>query len=88
MSIDANAGNAILALSASSGVANWLTQADALISIVVGVLSAVGIVYSIIWHSLRIKQARANKASVATSTVPSIKSVRVEDPDKRTVRTR
>lgn len=58
MSIDANAGNVLLALSASSGVANWLAQADTIISIVVGVLSAVGIVYSIIWHRVRINAAK------------------------------
>lgn len=60
MTIEANAGNAILALSASSGVANFLAQADTIVSIIVGVLSAVGIIYSIVWHRVRIKNSRKN----------------------------
>ncbi len=58
MALEANAGNALLAVSTGTGFANFLAQADLFISIVVGVLSAVGVVYSIIWHRVRIKQAR------------------------------
>ena len=60
MSVEANAGNALLALSSTTGVANVLAQADTVVSLIVGVLSAVGIVYSIVWHRVRIKQARKN----------------------------
>lgn len=57
MSINANAGSAILAVSTGTGVVNWLSQVDLIISIGVGILSAVGIVYSIIWHRVRIRKA-------------------------------
>lgn len=56
--MDNQAGNAVLATSASGGLINWLTQADLIISVLVGVLSAVGIIYSIIWHRVRINKAR------------------------------
>ena len=56
--MEQNAGNAILGVAASTGLANFLTQADLYLSIIVGVLSAVGIVYSIIWHRVRIKAAK------------------------------
>jgi hypothetical protein len=58
-----NAGNAILAMAGSTGLINWLGTADVIISIVVGILSAVGIVYSIIWHRVRIKSStkKSNK---------------------------
>lgn len=58
MSVESQAGNAILALASTTGVANFMTQADTVISIVVGILSAVGIVYSIIWHRVRINAAK------------------------------
>ena len=56
-----NAGNVLLATASSTGLVNVLAQADLVISIVVGVLSAVGVIYSIIWHRVRIKNARSNK---------------------------
>ncbi len=55
------AGNAILLMSTGTGVTNALVQADMIISIIVGVLSAVGILYSIIWHRVRIKQSRKKR---------------------------
>ena len=61
MSLEANAGNALLAVSSGTGFVNFLAQADLVISIVVGVLSAVGVVYSIIWHRVRIKNARRKR---------------------------
>lgn len=53
-----NAGNAMLAFATGTGFINWLAQADQIISIIVGILSAVGIVYSIIWHRVRIASAK------------------------------
>lgn len=61
MSLEANAGNALLAVSSGTGFANFLASADLVISIVVGVLSAVGVVYSIIWHRVRIKNAKRKR---------------------------
>ena len=58
MSNEHNAGNAMLALASTTGIANFISQADTIISIVVGILSAVGIIYSIIWHRVRIKNAK------------------------------
>lgn len=63
MSIEQNAGNALLALSSTTGIANVLAQADTIISIIVGCLSAVGIIYSIVWHRVRIAKAKANESS-------------------------
>jgi len=58
MALEQHAGNALLAVSSGTGVANVLAQADLVISIVVGCLSAVGIIYSIVWHRVRIKLAK------------------------------
>lgn len=58
MSMESNAGNALLAVSSGTGFANFLTQADLVISIVVGILSAIGVIYSIVWHRVRINQAK------------------------------
>ena len=54
-------GSVILAASGGTGLANVLAQADAIVSIVVGVLSAIGIVYSIVWHRCRIRALRKKK---------------------------
>jgi hypothetical protein len=51
-------GNVLLATASGTGLANFLANADLIVSIFVGCLSAVGIVYSIIWHKVRINQAR------------------------------
>jgi hypothetical protein len=51
-------GNVLLAAATSTGLVNFLAQADLIVSIFVGCLSAVGIIYSIIWHRVRIKQTR------------------------------
>ncbi len=56
--MQAQTGNVLLAAAASTGLANFMAQADTIISIIVGILSAVGIVYSIIWHKVRIAQAK------------------------------
>lgn len=63
MSVQDNAGNAVLAAASGSGLVNLLTQADLIISVVVGCLSVVGIVYSIIWHRVRIGNAKRRRDS-------------------------
>jgi len=69
MSLQDNAGNALLAAASSTGMVNFLSTADTIISIVVGCLSAVGIVYSIIWHKVRIaKEKKANEQSKRDSS--------------------
>ena len=60
MALEQNAGNALLAVSSGTGFANFLAQADLVISIIVGVLSAIGVIYSIVWHRVRIKNAKRN----------------------------
>jgi hypothetical protein len=54
-------GNVLLAAATSTGLINWLASADLIVSILVGCLSAVGIIYSIIWHRVRIRQVRRKK---------------------------
>ena len=58
MSLQDNAGNALLATSSGTAMVGWLAQLDTIVSIIVGVLGGVGIVYSIIWHRCRIRQLR------------------------------
>jgi len=58
MTIQDQAGNAVLASAGGAGVVNLLSQVDLFLSIIVGALSAIGIVYSIVWHRVRIKQAK------------------------------
>ena len=62
MSLQDQAGNAVLAAASGTGVINWLTIADAALSVVVGCLSAVGLVYSIIWYHVRIKEKSNDKS--------------------------
>lgn len=58
MSIQDNAGTALLATSGGTAAFSWLAQLDTIVSILVGMLGAVGIVYSIIWHRVRIAESR------------------------------
>jgi len=58
MTIQDQAGNVVLATAGGSGLVNVLTQADLIISIIVGCVSVVGIIYSVVWHRVRIKQAK------------------------------
>lgn len=57
MNIQDNAGSAILVVSGGNGFMNALGQVDTIVSIVVGLLSIVGIGYSIVWHRSRIRAA-------------------------------
>jgi len=67
MSLQSSAGHVVLAASSSVGVVNWMGNLDTAVSIIVGVLSAVGIIYSIAWHRVRIKQAREKARAKAKS---------------------
>jgi len=66
MTIQDQAGNAVLASAGGAGVINWLSQVDMVLSIIVGALSAVGIVYSIVWHRVRIKQVKEKSRAKST----------------------
>ena len=67
MSIQDQAGNVLLATAGGSGLMNFLAQADLIISILVGCLSAVGIIYSVLWHRVRIKSAGRKRDRSDTS---------------------
>lgn len=58
MSVQNNAGSVLLATSGGTAAFGWVAQLDTIVSILVSMLGAVGIVYSIIWHRVRIAESK------------------------------
>lgn len=48
-------GTGALALSSTTGIVGIMSIADLMLSITVGILSVIGLVYSICWHRARIR---------------------------------